>query len=134
MNGHFSQDSVTRPGSQADGIDMPDWVTIERKGGRLAIVLSVVSIGDLEAPLVADAIVSEIASVGSGVSVLEIDLSTVEYLNSMGLGSLILAARAASDHGIDRVRVVSVSSDLVRVFSALRLQDLFEIEPLDRAA
>jgi len=62
------------------------------------------------------------------IQALVMDFSGVEYIDSSGLGALLLAHRQLRDHSIP-IFLCGVQESIFHLFDMLNLQDLFEFYP-----
>jgi anti-sigma B factor antagonist len=62
------------------------------------------------------------------IQALVIDFTGVEYIDSSGLGALLLAHRQLRDHNIP-IYLTAVQDSIMNLFEILNLQELFEYFP-----
>ena len=70
-------------------------VEITRQGGILLVKPAGPSIGQREAPIIQEAVTPYVDEMGKGLDHLVMDLSTVTFMSSMGLGMCISLRNAA---------------------------------------
>ena len=111
-----------------------DLVEITHPGGHLVARVLAPSVGQSEAPLLRDAVVSRYGEVAAG-KALVIDLSQVSLVSSLGLGTIVDLRNTAEKAGL-RPCVFGLNRHLLELFQLMRIERLFTIlrsqQDLDR--
>ncbi len=96
--------------------------TVTGEGGDVVVKPDI----DITASM-ADEFMAELKQViGGGVDSLTIDLSTVEVIDSMGLGVMVAAHNTLKKNN-SKLKLVNASNDILNLLNKLRLDYHFEI-------
>lgn len=106
-------------------------LNVERQPGTGIPVVRVTGEVDVHsAPQLRDGISTELAS---GASAVVVDLSSVDFMDSTGLGALVAARTAAGERGL-ALPVVCTSERILKLFAITGLTGVFDIQPSVDAA
>lgn len=84
------------------------------------------NIGQREAPLVAQEVDASIKSTGKGIKFMVLDLSGVQYMSSMGIGSCINMRNAAAAAGAKPI-LYGANKELRTLLAMMKIDKLFTI-------
>lgn len=99
-------------------------VCVEQEGTVLRIRVAGPLLGQSEAPLVASAAASAIAAAETRPTKVVLDLSAVDAISSLGLGTCLEIRRLAGEIGAETL-LLGASHQLVAIFRTMRLDRLY---------
>lgn len=106
-------------------LDTPiDPVCVEQEGSVLRIRVAGPLLGQIEAPLVASAAASAISAAATRPTKVVLDLSAVDAISSLGLGTCLEIRRLAGEAGAETL-LLGASHQLVTIFRTMRLDRLY---------
>jgi anti-anti-sigma factor len=104
--------------------DVPqDYVEFTHPGGHLLAKVVVPSVGQNEAPVIREQIVSRLGEAAKGKSLI-IDLSQVSLVSSLGLGTFVDLRNNAEKAGLRPV-VYGLNRHLLDLFRLMKIERLF---------
>ncbi len=98
--------------------------TIE--GRTLFGVVETSSLMSVEAPKVGDVILDEMQRSGDSINTIVVDLSRVNFINSLALGMLVTVQTTVIQHGLE-FYLLGVDPMVQKVLSSTRLDSVFRI-------
>ena len=98
--------------------------TIE--GRTLFGVVETSSLMSVEAPVVGDVILDEMQRSGDSINTIVVDLSRVNFINSLALGMLVTVQTTVIQHGLEFC-LLGVDPTVQKVLSSTRLDSVFRI-------
>ena len=100
------------------------YVEVTRRGGVVTARFVRSTLGTREAPAIADVLVPIIDRMGARLRTLELDLSAVTFINSLGLGLCIDLRNRARRHRA-RTTTVGLSEEIEALLRVMKVEDLF---------
>ncbi|MCP3903673.1 MAG: STAS domain-containing protein [Planctomycetes bacterium] len=101
------------------------YVELTARGGILTATVTTPALGLREAPAVAEVLVDAIDEFRGTLRYIVLDLSSVAFMNSTGLGMCIDARNRAANRGAGAV-AVGLGRDIEALFELMRLDRFFQ--------
>ncbi len=101
-------------------------VEITRRDGVLLVKPAGPSIGQREAPIIQDEVMPYLEEMGKSLDHLVVDLSSVTFMSSMGLGMCISFRNKASTCKSDSI-LFGVCKELLGLLSMMKIEKLYKI-------
>ncbi len=106
--------------------DRAMFVQLDERSGVLRARVVVPNIGQREATVIQDALADALDQASSSLRCLMLDLSSVSFMNSMGLGMCIDARNRASEKGAKAV-IYGLNAELTGLFEMTKIDRLFKL-------
>jgi anti-anti-sigma factor len=111
--------------------DLPDTkktplIEIEWTGSVLILRLAGPNIGQRESPIITEEITPYFKKHGKAVKHMVLDLSTVNFMSSMGLGMCIACRNLANAHGAASI-LFGMNKDLAALMSMMKIEKMYRI-------
>ncbi|MHC5113786.1 MAG: STAS domain-containing protein [Planctomycetota bacterium] len=101
------------------------YAELTSRGGILTVTFTTPSLGMREAAAVAELLMDAISEFAGTLRYIVLDLSTVRFMNSTGLGMCITARHEASARGAGAI-AVGLGRDLRALFELMKLERFFD--------
>jgi anti-anti-sigma factor len=101
-------------------------VEITRRDGVLLVKPAGPSIGQREAPIIQDEVMPYLDEMGKSLDHLVVDLSSVTFMSSMGLGMCISFRNKAASFKSDSI-LFGVCKELLGLLSMMKIEKLYKI-------